>query len=74
MTTSHLLEERHGELLVRDAVSGRADVFFGLICDVEVDPHQDVFLQKTEPMRIKRLRSAAPSVRAVLRSTLRRRP
>lgn len=47
-TASHLLKERHGELLVRDAVSGRADVLFGLVCDVEVDPHQDVFLQRTE--------------------------
>lgn len=42
----HLFEERHGKLLVGDAVSGRADVFFGLVCNVEVNPHQDVFLQK----------------------------
>lgn len=43
---SHLFKECHGKLLVRDAVSGCANVFFGLICNVEVNPHQDVFLQK----------------------------
>ncbi len=43
---SHLFKERHGKLLMRDAVSGCADVFFGLVSDVEVNPHQDVFLHK----------------------------
>jgi len=43
---SHLFKERHGKLLVGNAVSGCADVFFGLVCNVEVNPHQDVFLQK----------------------------
>lgn len=41
---SHLFEQSHGKLLVWDAVSGCADVFFGLFGDVEVNPHQDVFL------------------------------
>lgn len=46
VSSSHLFKECHGELLVGDAVSGCADVFFGLVCDVEVNPHQDVFLQE----------------------------
>lgn len=78
---SHLLEQRHGELLVRDAVSGRADVFFGLVCDVEVNPHQDVFLQGTEVIirtnenqTFQECCAVPVCVRAVLRSTLRRRP
>lgn len=45
-SVSHLFEERHGELLVGDAVSGGANVFLGLVGDVEVNPHQDVFLQR----------------------------
>lgn len=43
---THLLKERHGELLVRDAVARSADVLLGLVGDVEVDPHQDVLLQQ----------------------------
>lgn len=42
---SHLFKEHHGELLVRDAVSGCADIFRGLVGNVEVNPHQDVLLQ-----------------------------
>src|SRR4029434_9329244 len=41
----YLLKQRHGKLLVGDAVLGRADVLFGLIGDVEVDSHQEVLLQ-----------------------------
>ena len=41
---THLLKQRHGELLVRDAVLGGADVLLGLGRDVKVDPHQDVLL------------------------------
>ena len=41
---AHLFEERHGKLLVRDAVLGRADVLLGLVGDVEVNAHQNVLL------------------------------
>lgn len=40
----HLLKECHSKLLVGDAVFGCADVLLGLIRDVKVDPHEDIFL------------------------------
>lgn len=78
---SHLFKECHGKLLVRDAVPGCADVFFGLVCDVEVNPHQDVFLQRTEVttrtnenLMFQECSVDCACVCAVLRSTLQRRP
>lgn len=40
----YLFEQRHGELLVWDAVFGGADVLSALGADVEVDAHQKVLL------------------------------
>lgn len=43
---SHLLEQSHGELLVRYAVFGCADVLPALRADVEVDPHEEILLTR----------------------------
>lgn len=44
-TVSHLLEQSHGELLVRYAVFGGTDVLPALCADVEVDTHQEILLR-----------------------------
>lgn len=47
MSLTNLFEKCHGKLLMWDAVLGRTDVLLGLIRDVEVNPHQEILLQKT---------------------------
>lgn len=47
ISPTNLFEKCHGKLLMWDAVLGCADVLLGLIRDVEVDPHQEVLLKKT---------------------------
>lgn len=41
----HLFEQCHGELLVGNAVLGGTYVLFSLISNVEVDSHEEIFLQ-----------------------------
>lgn len=43
MSTNTLLHQSHGELLVRDAVSGAAHVLRLAVGDVRVDAEQHVF-------------------------------
>lgn len=47
MSLTNLFEKCHGKLLMWDAVLGRANVLLGLIRDVEVDPHQEILLEKS---------------------------
>lgn len=51
-THSNLFEKCHGKLLMWDAVFGRTDVLLALVGDVEVDPHQEVLLEKTSKERL----------------------